>query len=72
MCGLKGSNLALVLEEQHWSGVYLSCIDCLEDEYQCNSGECIPESFTCDGITFDCDENEDESDSLCGAISKFF
>ena len=38
-----------------------------EDEFQCpSSGECIPESWTCDGITDDCDGNEDENKETCG------
>lgn len=39
---------------------------CNDDEYQCNSGDCIPNSYLCDDILNDCSENEDESPDLCG------
>ena len=43
---------------------------CAQDEFMCSSGDCIPESYLCDGITDDCNDNEDESKEKCGAESK--
>ena len=40
--------------------------DCPEGRYLCsNSGDCIPESWLCDGEN-DCENWEDEAVSICG------
>ena len=42
--------------------------DCPEGRYLCsNSGDCIPESWLCDGEN-DCDNWEDEAVSICGKL----
>ena len=36
---------------------------CRPNQFQCNSGQCIPESYECDGETIwghDCDDRSDE------------
>lgn len=38
--------------------------------FQCSSGDCIPESYNCDGITEDCPDNEDENKEQCGIEGK--
>ena len=37
---------------------------CKEHDFSCSNGQCIPESYKCDGLT-DCDDGSDESSSLC-------
>lgn len=40
---------------------------CSDNHYQCNTGECINESWICDGQK-DCPNGDDESN--CGAVTK--
>ena len=44
----------------------IDIVECGEDEYQCRTGDCIPNSYLCDDILNDCEENEDESEEVCG------
>ena len=36
-------------------------VTCLDDEYECNDGECISSLWECDGIV-DCVDEEDEQE----------
>ncbi|XP_065574873.1 uncharacterized protein LOC136036510 isoform X1 [Artemia franciscana] len=40
---------------------------CASNEFQCNDGSCIPESWSCDGNR-DCPNGEDEALGQCGAV----
>lgn len=40
--------------------------ECLDGEVSCYDGECIDETFVCDGGEPDCAGGEDEDPELCG------
>ncbi|XP_072941394.1 modular serine protease-like [Epargyreus clarus] len=44
--------------------------DCLDDEFQCQDGDCISANMTCDGI-IDCLDASDESSALCGNNTEY-
>ena len=50
--------------------IWLITLGCSEGGFQCSSGDCIPESYKCDGITDDCSDNEDESKEQCGVAGE--
>lgn len=39
--------------------------ECLDEEYKCAKGNCIPKAWLCDLIA-DCDDAEDENQEHCG------
>ena len=45
------------------------CIDCTEDQWRCNDGQCIPTDNRCDGRTEDCNDQSDEMQ--CELYSNF-
>ena len=40
------------------------CEACLDFQFKCSSGRCIPVEWSCDG-TNDCDDDSDEDPLLC-------
>ena len=38
---------------------------CQSNEFQCDNGACIPQTYTCDGYD-DCGDYSDEHSSQCG------
>ena len=45
--------------------IYIVNITCYSDEFTCDNGECVPESWICDYYN-DCGDHSDEED--CGII----
>ena len=40
--------------------------ECTSEEFTCSSGQCIPQSYTCDGVRDCAADGSDERQELCG------